>query len=62
MQGGPAKSLLILAVSGAVLWKMGAAMVGPAVEPGKVSKLTSSNFHEVRKTAKTLLAIYMRPG
>jgi hypothetical protein len=63
MQSGNLKTtLLVLAIGGAVLWKMGAGLFGPAVEPGKVTILTSSNFHEVRKTAKTLLAVYMRPG
>ena len=56
------KSILILAACGWGLWKMGMSVFGPAVEPGKVTLLTSTNFHEVRRQSGMLIALYMRPG
>ena len=57
-----AKTLVVLAACGWMLWKMADKYLGPAVEPGEVSILTADNFGEVRRSAKTLIAIYMRPG
>ena len=56
------KSLLLLAACGCGLWLMARQWFGPVVEPGKVAMLTANNFYEMRKTAGTLVAIYMRPG
>lgn len=56
------KSLLILAVCGVAAWKMAVSIFGPSVTPGEVTMLTASNFHEVRKEAGTLVALYTRPG
>jgi predicted RNA binding protein YcfA (HicA-like mRNA interferase family) len=56
------KSLLILAACGWGLWRMASRWLGPAATPGEVAILTSENFSEVRRTAKTLVALYMQPG
>ncbi len=56
------KSLCILAVCGVAVWKMSAAMFGPAVTPGEVTMLTADNFPAVRKEAGTLVALYTKPG
>ena len=62
MKSSSLKSLILLAACGWGLWKVAADWLGPAVQPGKVTVLTTKNFYEVRKTSGTLLAIYMRPG
>jgi hypothetical protein len=56
------KTVLILAACIGLAWKAGSRWWGPAVEPGKVAMLTSGNFYEVKKSAGTLIAIYMHPG
>jgi len=56
------KAILLLVACGFGLWKLAGDWLRPAVEPGKVTILTEGNFHEVRKKAGTLLAIYMEPG
>jgi hypothetical protein len=56
------KVILLVAGCGIGLWKLGVKWFGPAVEPGKVTILTSGNFREVQREAKTLVALYMRPG
>ncbi len=62
MNSQTVKAVLLIAACGWGLWKMASDWLGPAVEPGKVTILTTGNFYEVRRTAGTLLAIYMRPG
>ena len=62
MSSSPVKTLAILAACGWMLWKMGDQWFGSPVEPGKVTVLTADNFKEVRRTAGTLIALYMRPG
>ena len=56
------KSLLLLAACGLIGWKLVAGLLGPSVTPGEVTILTDSNFHEVRREAGTLVAIYLKPG
>jgi hypothetical protein len=62
MRSNSLKSFLILAACAAGLWKMAAWWWGPAVKPGEVTLLTASNFHDVRREAGTLVALYMSPG
>jgi hypothetical protein len=62
MKSNSLKSLLILAICGFGLWKMAMRWWGPAVKPGEVTILTGSNFHDVRREAGTLVALYMSPG
>ena len=62
MQPNAVKTFLILAACGVGIWKMAARWWGPAVKPGEVTMLTASNFHDVRREARTLVALYMTPG
>ena len=62
MQSSGIKTTLILVACGWGLWRMADRWLGPAVRSGEVTILTTDNFGEVRRTAKTLLALYMHPG
>jgi hypothetical protein len=62
MKSSRMTTILLLAGCGWGLWKMTSGWFGPAVEPGKVTLLTESNFYEVRRDSGMLVALYMQPG
>jgi hypothetical protein len=62
MNSGSFKFFLVLAGLGLAGWKMTSQWFGPAVTPGEVAVLTSSNFYDVKREAGTLVALYMKPG